>query len=747
MHLSKQLSVFAVITAMCISHLHAQNSTIDDTQIIDQLKEPVRILSQQDLKLSQTTSCDALETTLESYVNKHRNSYWYYGIESDAMIKRLDFPVSSTPTPNTSKETAESSNVIDVSKTNIQKIWVDEPEILKIKEGYLAYYSQEQQAIMIINHAGVSQGNEPQLIKKIKLPKSFGNIQLFIHQEQLVILANRYLEQPSGKNILDNSSRTTLIVYDMSTLASPRLIKLVDTQGYMMEARLINGTLYLVNRIDMNRYPLWERSTDKPLDLSIKEFMPTTIAIWEKDSRARSISQRYNIATSKPSCNEISYHFPSTGSEQQYSQSPSFTALHRIDLNSKTTDVSTHIVIGQAWQIHVSTDHLYLVTPYRTPAGRRSCPMGARCTAPYFENQEQTLINKFSLGSSMPWSRINYVSSNIIPGSLLTQYSMDEDDQGYFRILTSQRSSESTTHLYILNKDLSIAGSLTNIEPGEQFKASRYIGKYLYLVTFRQIDPLFVIDMSDVSKPSIKGKLKIPGYSTYLHPLAGSSASSQLLVGLGYDVQPSQWGWSRNGGIQIATFKIDFDTKASVDDTCGRIKDLKEEYEECVKSFDPSMIRVQGLDSVTLGQAGSYSESLYNPRMFVIDANNTLSLPMVLQQEQVIGEYCAIDATASWGKICTPQYSSVAGFAGIKSFEISNAGMIKESYSKDYRNTPKSEVSNTLESSISYYDPSRSIMNSARVGFIGTQLLFINNHFADYIDTKGKGTMIPFSSQ
>jgi hypothetical protein len=88
----------------------------------------------------------------------------------------------------------------------------------------------------------------------------------------------------------------------------------------MMEARLIGGTLYLVNTIGMNRYPLWARNTDAPVDISIKEFTPSTIAISEKNSRASNISQRYSMSTSKPSCNEISYLLPSTGSEEQYSQ-------------------------------------------------------------------------------------------------------------------------------------------------------------------------------------------------------------------------------------------------------------------------------------------------------------------------------------------------------------------------------------------------------------------------------------------
>ena len=71
-----------------------------------------------------------------------------------------------------------------------------------------------------------------------------------------------------------------------------------------------------------------------------------------------------------------------------------------------------------------------------------------------------------------------------------------------------------------------------NIEPGEQFKASRFMGDKLYLVTFEQIDPLFVIDLASVKEPKIIGELKIPGYSTYLHPYGAASNNEQRLIGL-----------------------------------------------------------------------------------------------------------------------------------------------------------------------------------------------------------------------
>jgi uncharacterized secreted protein with C-terminal beta-propeller domain len=81
---------------------------------------------------------------------------------------------------------------------------------------------------------------------------------------------------------------------------------------------------------------------------------------------------------------------------------------------------------------------------------------------------------------------------------------------------------------------------LLNIEPGEEFKSSRYMGDKLYLVTFERTDPLFVIDLENTKKPKIVGELKIPGYSTYLHPYAPAKDGKQYLLGLGYATTENQ---------------------------------------------------------------------------------------------------------------------------------------------------------------------------------------------------------------
>ena len=117
---------------------------------------------------------------------------------------------------------------------------------------------------------------------------------------------------------------------------------------------------------------------------------------------------------------------------------------------------------------------------------------------------------------------------------------MDEDGDHNFRIVTTLSSwsggtNASTTGVSVLSSTGAIIGSLSGLAPGENFQSSRFIGDRLYLVTFEQIDPLFVISITDPKSPKVLGELKIPGYSTYLHPY-----DTNRLIGIGYDTRVNQ---------------------------------------------------------------------------------------------------------------------------------------------------------------------------------------------------------------
>lgn len=208
--------------------------------------------------------------------------------------------------------------------------------------------------------------------------------------------------------------------------------------------------------------------------------------------------------------------------------------------------------------------------------------------------KSETLVHRFALDQG----KTAYVYTKSIAGSPLSQYAMDENDQGEFRIVTQKYAwtdpqNKSSTELSIIAKDGNKIGGLSNIAPGENFQSARFIGDRLYLVTFQQIDPLFVIDLANSYAPRILGELKIPGYSTYLHPY-----DTSRLIGIGYATQTDQWGGTQNGGIKVDLYNV---------------SDVAHPKQEA---------------TLTIGDRGSSSDVLQNPRAFTYyKEKNLLLLP------------------------------------------------------------------------------------------------------------------------
>ena len=135
----------------------------------------------------------------------------------------------------------------------------------------------------------------------------------------------------------------------------------------------------------------------------------------------------------------------------------------------------------------------------------------------HYRELEKTAIAKINL------SNLSIISTGNIPGRLLNQFSLDEYN-GNLRVATTieqnfELGTTSKNDVYILNPNLNTIGSIKDLGKTERIYSVRFIGNLGYLVTFRQVDPFYVLDLSNPSNPQQKGELKIPGYSSYLHPI------------------------------------------------------------------------------------------------------------------------------------------------------------------------------------------------------------------------------------
>ena len=161
-----------------------------------------------------------------------------------------------------------------------------------------------------------------------------------------------------------------------------------------------------------------------------------------------------------------------------------------------------------------------------------------------------TVVHKFSVSADGP---ARYEATGTVEGHLLNQFSMDEHN-GYFRVATTigepwdtETSESQVAVLEQQGRRLTEVGRVGNLGRGERIFSVRFAGDTGYVVTFREVDPLYVIDLADPTAPSVAGELKIPGFSTYLHPIGDG-----LLIGVGQDADHT----GRTRGTKVSLFDV-----------------------------------------------------------------------------------------------------------------------------------------------------------------------------------------------
>ncbi|MCK5416505.1 beta-propeller domain-containing protein, partial [Candidatus Parcubacteria bacterium] len=216
---------------------------------------------------------------------------------------------------------------------------------------------------------------------------------------------------------------------------------------------------------------------------------------------------------------------------------------------------------------------------------------------------EKTVIHKIAINKN----DIEYKTHGEVTGHVLNQFSMDEN-KGYFRIATTKNrtwsrfedgNTKSYNNLYVLDGRLKIVGSLEGLAEDERIKSVRFMQNRAYMVTFKQIDPLFVIDLKNPKKPTVLGELKIPGYSDYLHPY-----DEDTLIGLGKDAYENRYGGTVTGGVKLSLFDV------------ADVKNPKE------------------IDTFIMGVSGSDSIALHDHKAFLFSHDkNLLSIPVTIRKQ------------------------------------------------------------------------------------------------------------------
>ncbi|MEM0372752.1 MAG: beta-propeller domain-containing protein, partial [archaeon] len=423
-------------------------------------------------------SCSAMSSFIKTNSEKARSSGFYYGLPT------IKGAIEATA--------AAESGASDYSTTNIQVAGVDEADIVKNDGKYI--YTVTGNKIAILNayppeNAGV--------VSEISFSSEERVIEMFVNSDKLVVFGNKYkqYEAPAMEFYYKPyySQETTFVkIYDVSDRANPSLSKDIAIDGSYFNSRMIGDHVYVI----VNSY-VYENVT-----------MPNVT----------------EDGTTKPvaGCEEVQYFGDIIDSSYL------LTTVMAVNLATEETSESVFLT-GNSQDMYVSANNIYLTsmkysaTP-RVPVISELAPIG----------QEETILKKLKIEGM----NVEFQAEGSVPGSVLNQFSMDEYE-GHFRIATTIRGyfdnvDTSTNNIYVLDENLGIVGKIEKIAPGESIYSARFMGDRAYLVTFRHVDPLFVIDLSDPANPSILGKLKIPGYSDYLHPY-----DETHLIGIGKEVDES----------------------------------------------------------------------------------------------------------------------------------------------------------------------------------------------------------------
>ncbi len=533
-------------------------------------------------------SCTELESTLKQILPTTYNQPRFYAFDTSS---RAESNWAATPT-------ASKLDTTPRSDTNVQVRWIDEADTVKTDGKYIYSYQEGQKSIVILDAKTLNK------IKSLPIATNYSGIRFYIAQNKLILTASKYVNLQNGSTYWYNTQQKSVVsVYDIRVPAKVTLIRNIEVDGYLSDTRLwdtgimtaIVSTTYWMPPVYRTFFDEKNTSIARPMfDYSSKNLIPHISDTLYTANKPTSINRQLG------DCATLGSVLPSNKTIKNFNINPTLTSILRFDISVAQSPISTQMLLSDAGQIHVTRDSVYLTSNMWSPKSTWSiCPPNARCAAKLIWNpgSSSTLVHRFAITNT----NIRYSYSNIIPGYPLNQYSMDEDTQGNLRIVTNQSNwtdsnNNSTTRLSVLSPSGTIIGKITDIAPGETFQSSRFIGDRLYLVTFEQIDPLFVISLTDSKNPKILGELKIPGYSTYLHPY-----DSGRLIGIGYDTRVNQWGGTQNGWVKIDLYDV---------------SDVKNPKQEA---------------TLTLGDAGSSSDALWDPKQFVYyKEKNLLLLPMTL---------------------------------------------------------------------------------------------------------------------
>jgi uncharacterized secreted protein with C-terminal beta-propeller domain len=555
----------------------------------------------------------------------------------------------------------------EYSETNVQVKGVDEPDIVKTDGGHIYSVSRPAYQEHLVSIVQANEDGTLDRLAEIKVEDSVRDI--FIAENRLILLGSeeRFHIQPLYRSFIRQGEYSFVRVYDISEKSLPQLIRDVKFEGYYQSARMIKDHIYfvanhygyqffaeepLLPRIIEGGKVLEQNADAYYYDVPYENLSITTVAsINVQDSSENINSQRIFMRGSESlyMSNERLYLTSTRFVDQYMVQMKAYEEFlyGRLPQTSKAAIQEIQSISNEILSLNEKNAKIraiyerYLARLTKQEAEVVFERMDAYMLDFFTHNYDE--LEKTSLTSfDVRDGQIQQRATGAVRGTILNQFSMDESN-GVFRIATNvspftpwvlsekgraaleEILPEDHNQVHTLDLDLKPLASLEDIAPNERIYSTRFMGDKLYMVTFEQVDPFFVIDLSDANNPRVEGELKLPGFSQYLHPY-----NENFIIGFGKETSLTDEGRVIEEGLKLALFDV---------------RDVK----------NPKLV-----DQQLIGQRGSSSVASYDHKAFLFDLKRGfIAIPTTLRD---------VNPEGYWGDI---------SFEGLSVFNVSEDGFTK----------------------------------------------------------------------
>ncbi len=466
-----------------------------------------------------------------------------YGLGGPAV--ELLSPTAPNAAASSAGDARESSPTqgVDYSGTNVQEEGVDEPDLVKTNGKTVFAVANG-----LLNAVDVS-GAKPRLLDTLKLDGGWSQELLLYGDRLLVLSRGGYWAEPlpamPARIAVYQPAQSVVSEIDVSDPAKLRLVRTLTLDGSYVSARLVGATVRIVSSAQVPArlpFALPKTSTDQGLAAAAKRnravVASSHVTSWLPSYRIKRKGAAATKARPLVQCRDV--RRPAT-----FSGLGMLTVL-TVDLAKGLEPVDSVAVMTDAHIVYASQSSLYVATERWADRPDPDTPTEEPDTG------VTTAIHKFDISSP---TKTRYVGSGKVSGYLLSQWSLSEFG-GTLRVVSTEtpawwgEGGESESYLTTLRERdgaLVQEGRIGGLGKGERVYSVRFVGNTGYVVTFRQIDPFYTLDLTDPARPRVVGELKIAGYSSYLHPIG-----DDLVLGIGQDADVA----GRPLGTNLSLFDV-----------------------------------------------------------------------------------------------------------------------------------------------------------------------------------------------